>query len=259
MKDLFDAISSRIKAPYFGYAMLSFIALNWRGLFLLMTTPGSPQDRLSAFDSVTNQYTLFIFPLLAGVLVALATPWIHFCFGFIAKKPSFLIDNLYLESEHNKTIRQAELEQSRANLFAVKEKELIERAKRDDEVANIEDDTTKNKLAGQLEKLRQERDQLSAQLKNQNQFGTPTVYQLSNEALNLLTAAAEDERGTILRLRAIGSRAIQAGGKLFGNNSSREFAIYDSALAELHKRGLVKSVGSKGDSFELTGTGWGFS
>ena len=34
MNDIFDAISARIKAPYFGYALLAFIGLNWRGIFL---------------------------------------------------------------------------------------------------------------------------------------------------------------------------------------------------------------------------------
>ncbi len=226
---------------------------------MLVMTSGSPQDRLLAFDSVTSQYTLLILPLGAGVMVALATPWIHFFFGFIARRPSFLIDNLYLEAEHKKTIRQTELEQSRSNLFAVKEKELIERAKRDDEVANIEDDATKAKLTDQLEKLRQERDKISEQLREQTQIGAHSTHNLSKPALEILTAAAKDGRGVIMRMRAINNRAIQAGNFQFGFLSPRDFAKYDSALDELFQHGLVKGIGAKGDSFELTSAGWELS
>ncbi|MFT7880687.1 MAG: hypothetical protein ABXS91_09875, partial [Sulfurimonas sp.] len=70
MDEIVDAITSRFKSPYFGYALLAFFALNWRGIFLLAVTDGSPQDRLAAFDSVTDTYTLILFPLLTGALVA---------------------------------------------------------------------------------------------------------------------------------------------------------------------------------------------
>ncbi|MHB0805389.1 hypothetical protein [Stutzerimonas nitrititolerans] len=256
MKDVIDAVSSRIKTPYFGYAVLAFLALNWRGLFLLITTTGSPQERLAAFDTVTNNYTLLVLPLLAGAVVAASTSWIQYIFGIISRKPSGLIDNLYLEAEHKRTIRQAELEQSRSDLFAVKEKELIDRAKRDEEVASIEDDDAKVKLAAQIETLRQERDQLSAQLKNQSNVGRPSTYTLSKEAIDIIKAASQSKSGTIIRPRSIGDRTVQAGEKTFGSENSRDFAKYDAALDELIKRGLVKALGGKGEVFELTSNGW---
>lgn len=256
MKDLLDAVSARIKTPYFGYAILAFFALNWRGIFLLAATEGTPQERLAAFDCVTNHYTLIIWPLVVGTLVAASTHWIQLVFVIISRKPAGLIDNLRLEAEHRKTIRQTELEQSRSDLFAVKEQELIERAKRDEEVAGIEDEEAKEKLATQLEILRRERDQLSAQLKNQTSAEKPTAYNLSPEAVEILKAASEDKNGRILKPRSIGNRSIQAGKKSFGSEGSREFAQYDGALDELVMHGLIKNLGGKGEVFELTGKGW---
>lgn len=256
MKDVIDAVSSRIKTPYFGYAILAFFALNWRGIFLLAVTHGSPQERLEAFDSVTNQYTLLALPLLVGAVVAASTTWVQYVFWLISRKPAGLIDNLYLEAEHKKTIRQAELEQSRSHLFAVKEKELIDRAKRDEEVAGIEDDAAKEKLAVQLENLRRERDQLSAQLKDQSTAGKPSAYNLSKEAIEIIKAAAKSKNGTIIKPRSIGERSIQAGEESFGSENSREFARYDAALDDLIKQSLVKSLGAKGEVFELTSNGW---
>lgn len=256
MKDLLDAVSTRIKTPYFGYAILSFFALNWRGIFLLVTTEGTPQERLAAFDCATNQYTLIIWPLVVGTLVAASTHWIQLIFIVISKKPAGLIDNLRLEAEHLKTIRQTELEQSRSDLFAVKEQELIGRAKRDEEVAGIEDEEAKEKLATQIEILRRERDQLSAQLKNQTSADKPTVYNLSPVALELLKATSEDKDGRLLKPRSIGNRSIQAGKKSLGSKDSRDFAKYDGALDELVIHGLVKNLGGKGEVYELTDKGW---
>ncbi len=256
MKDVIDAVSARIKTPYFGYAILAFFAFNWRGIFLLVATKGTPQDRLAAFDSITSHYTLFVWPLLVGAVVAVSAHWVQYLFGLISRKPSELIDVLYLEAEHKKTIYQTKLEESRSELFAVKEQELIERAKRDEEVAGIEDDEAKEKLAAQLEKLRRERDQLSSQLKDQEKFGKPTAYNLSNEAVEILKAASENKNGTIIKPQTLGGRSVQAGGKSFGSENSREYSKYEAALEELMEKGLVKPTGSKGEMFDMTHKGW---
>lgn len=256
MKEVIDAVNSRIKTPYFGYAALALFALNWRGIFLLVMTRGTPQERLAAFDGVTSHYTLVVFPLLVGAFVAASKHWIQYAFGLISRKPAGLIENLRLEAEHNKTIRQTELENSRSNLFAVKEKELIERAKRDEEVAGLGDEEAKEKLTAQLENLRRERDQLSEKLQSQVSVGKPTAYNLSRQAFEILKAASENKKGTILKSQSIGNRTIHAGNQSFGSEGSRDFALYDDALGELVAYGLIKGLGEKGEIFELTHKGW---
>jgi len=47
MKDLFDAISTRVKEPYWGFFLLSFLAFSWRGLFLLFTSSETAQQRIA--------------------------------------------------------------------------------------------------------------------------------------------------------------------------------------------------------------------
>jgi hypothetical protein len=256
MKEIVEAVSTRIKSPYFGYSILAFFALNWRGIFLLVVTEGTPQARLAAFDCVTSELTLVVFPLLIGALVAALNHWIRYLFGWISRKPLELIDNLSLEAEHKKTIRQSELEQSRSDLFSVKEKELIARAKRDEEVAEIEDVDAKEKLAAQLNALRRERDQLSEQLKSQSSMGHPSAISLSKEAVEILKAAAKNKSGTILKSKAIGGANIQASGASFGKESSRDYAKYEKALDDLIAFGFVKEVGVKGEVFHLTHEGW---
>lgn len=59
-----------------------------------------------------------------------------------------------------------------------------------------------------------------------------------------------------MRREYISGRSIQAGSRTFGEEGSREFSMYDSALKTLASKGLVAAVGNKGEVFELTYAGW---
>lgn len=161
LKEVIEAVNSRIKSPYFGYSVFAFLTWNWKALFLFVTSKADPQLRIAAFEQQTSYFSLLIGPLIIGALVAAATYWIKLGFELIARKPLEKLDNLALEALHAKTIRQIELEQARSKLFAAKEMELIERATRDAKVEQISDEATKENLSIQLEKLRLERDLLS--------------------------------------------------------------------------------------------------
>lgn len=251
MNDIIDAISARIKAPYFGYALLAFVAMNWRGVFLLMTTSGSPQERLGAFDAETSFVTLIVLPLTAGAVVAALSPWVRLSFAFISSKPFEHIDNLHLDSEHKKTIRKIELERSRADLFAGKEAELIDRAKRDEEVLGIENAKLQEQLKSELETLRGERDRMSADL-----YSNAGMVSTSPTEKKMLKLAAESANGRISKNESLDGRSIQIGVTTFGSENPRDFSKYDSALKSLLSKNLVQDIGHRGEYFELTHTGW---
>ncbi|MGS1014569.1 DUF4062 domain-containing protein [Rhodanobacter sp. UC4450_H17] len=94
--------------------------------------------------------------------------------------------------------------------------------------------------------------------------GTPGVsvrglsidFNLTDEAKELLKAAATDERGTIIKAAYIGGRVIQAGGKSFGGERGRDSAKWEAALDELESTHLVVGRGEKGQIYELTHRGW---
>ena len=252
MKEVFDAINSRIKAPYFGYSLIAFFALNWRGIFLLILTKGTPEEKLLQFDEHTSLLTLLVFPLIIGAVIAASSHWFRYFFGIIERKPRELFDSLILEAEHKNTVKQTELEQSRNQLFAIKEEQLIDRAKRDEAVSDIEDSDTKDKLMQELQLLRKERDKLSIDLKNVES----SKSKLSTESKDLLRAAAKDKDGLIKKPKTLGERAIHAGRTSFGNGDQRIYARYEAAIKELLKYEHIQEVGSKGEIFELTNVGW---
>ena len=253
MKEVVDAVNDRIKTPYFGYAILVFIALNWKGFFLLVLSKGKPEEKLALFDAQTDIYTLLIYPLAVGAVVAATAHWLKFLFCIIERKPKELVDNIQLEAEHKKTIKKYKLEKSRSELFAVKENELIDRAKRDEAVEDIEDLEAKEKLISQLNSIRAERDMLSNELQSKQQ----PENTLSKEAKEILVAASSDDNGSIMKLSTIGDRAIQAGKSSFGSKDQKLFVKYEAALDQLVERDFVKDLGHKGEVFEITHKGWG--
>jgi len=251
VKEVVDAVNNRIKTPYFGYAILAFIALNWRGFFLLVLSKGKPEEKLALFDAQTDIYTLLIYPLVIGAVVAATSHWLKFIFGILERKPKELFENIQLEAEHKKTIKQSQLEQSRSDFFAVKENELIDRAKRDEAVADIEDLDKKEKLIKQLDSVRAERDKLSNELRNKQLENT-----LSKEANEILVAASSYKDGTIMKICTKSDRAIQAGNESFGSKDQKSFVKYESALDQLVEHDFVKELGNKGETFEITNKGW---
>jgi hypothetical protein len=85
--------------------------------------------------------------------------------------------------------------------------------------------------------------------------GAPKIL-MSEEARNLLKAAAENENGTILKIALLGGTEIHAGHQTYGGGSARAAAKWEYALNELVQLGLVVARGSKDQVFELTHKGW---
>jgi hypothetical protein len=158
MKEIFEALAARIKSPIFGYFILSWVAFNWRALFYLFFSDTVIDDRFQHFDTLTSGYSLALFPILVASVVAVIYPWINYAFLYLCKKPFDLRNYLQAESEHRLLLKKKELEEARSVYLATKEKDLIDRAKRDEEVQSISDEETKEKLQKQIENLRKEID-----------------------------------------------------------------------------------------------------
>jgi hypothetical protein len=248
MKEIFEAVSARIKAPYFGYAVLAFLALNWRAIFLLIVTQATPAARLEAFDKATDPARLYLYPLLVGAAVTVVTPWVRYIFIRISKKPYSLLDGINLEAEHTNNLKKTELERSRAAFFAAKEQALIDQAKRDAEVRTIGDEQVKKEVVERIETLRQERNAAHS-------IDTPSTPTLSKEERELLLRAAMDPKGQIMRMRDSHGPIIAVADTAFGRGSKHAYLEYDEALKSLISKRLVRAV--TGDAvFELTLSGW---
>lgn len=158
MKEIFEAFVTRIKSPVFGYFILSWVAFNWKPLFYLFFSNTLVDDRFQYFDKCTTWHSLSLFPLLTASAIALIYPWVNFLFLFACKKPIDLRNFLQAESENRLLLKKKQLEDARSAFLSTKERDLIERAKRDEEVKAIADEDTKERLQEEIQLLRKEID-----------------------------------------------------------------------------------------------------
>jgi hypothetical protein len=248
MKELVEAVSNRFRAPYFGYSALALLAFNWRGFFLLALTPGSPDQRLQAFDSVTSIGTLFFYPLLTGLLVAATADWIAYFFSRLSDKPRELSSGLRLTAEHKETVLRTRLEKARAELNEVREQELIDRAMRDHVLASLPDAPEKDVVTDQINALREVRDEEFLRSR-------PTV-EISDFALSLLGDAGEHGLGTVVRRLENGQHVYETAVKSWEASHPDALRHIDAALDELVRAGLMRKAGRNLNTHVLTENGW---
>lgn len=253
MGDVLDAVSARIKTPYFGYAVLAFMVLNWRAIFLLVMTDGNPAERLEVFDNNSSPVSLFLAPLLVGTLVAASAEWIRFFFEWVARNPKQWMEIHHLQAEHKRAILKTELEKFRDERFIRKEEDLIARAKRDEQVKEIENNEVKQQLQHELELLRRERDNISLVGAVQQEIAQP-----SKSAQELLLIMA-NQKGRIFLGSDNNGQYIRSGSFLLNKNEKpRDYSRCKTVLKELEDIGFVMQVGSE-KLYEITEAGWQFS
>lgn len=161
MKSILNATSSRFKLNHLGYSLIVFIAGNWKGFFLLAASSGTAQERLLAFSTETNAITLYALPIAAGLLAQFITPWLNGLISLTSHRPlTFINKNRIILESQNTTIK-ADLETAESKLLTVREDDLIQRAKRDKQVFEIENEQIKEELQQQIRALRQQQASLS--------------------------------------------------------------------------------------------------
>jgi hypothetical protein len=80
---------------------------------------------------------------------------------------------------------------------------------------------------------------------------------ISEDARDLLSAAAADSHGIIMVSHYIGGTAIQANNNTFGEpDNRRSVARWEAAVHELEEKKYIKDVSGKGEMFEITNVGY---
>ncbi|MCG8037760.1 MAG: hypothetical protein JAZ19_12085 [Candidatus Thiodiazotropha taylori] len=161
MKEIIEAIGNRVRSPVFGYFVLAFIVINWRALLLLWLADTDIETRIDYFCLYSDYLTLLIYPLVISTIGAVAYPWVNLLFLRLAHKPAIYKNDLQLNTDHERLVQQTKLEVVRDEMFAKKEEGLIEQAKRDQEILNIENEELRKKLESEIEVLRSERNNLA--------------------------------------------------------------------------------------------------
>jgi hypothetical protein len=85
----------------------------------------------------------------------------------------------------------------------------------------------------------------------------PNIPDMTREAQILLKEASLAQDGIIFQLHFLGGFEVQSNGKSFGDSTnSRDQAIWEGAIDELEKLGLIKDKGYKRELFGITRKGY---
>jgi hypothetical protein len=180
MKEILQALESRIKSPVIGYFTLSILIFNWQETFFLFADKGAAADRISYFVEKTSSASLFWYPSLLAVIYTLAYPWVNLAFLYLCRKPTDLKNNLQASSEHKLLIEKNKLESLRSEYLETAETSIIAQAKRDIEIEQIDNEELKDNVRSSIQNIRTEN---VAENLRENEIDTS--YDDPNELLKL--------------------------------------------------------------------------
>lgn len=250
MKEIFESIEARIKTPFFGYVLFSLVAFNWDSFFYLFFDNGAALTRIDYFKKETNWISVIIYPTITACAYTIFYPWLIYILTLSASKPNQLKNNLQIESEHNTLLKKQELENTRSQFFKEMEEELINRAKRDEDLGDIENEATKEKLKDEIDKLRAERDELR-DVSFTKSIRTPTPP-ISDKLL-------KQQRELIIILAQNGGEILKSDLFKISNDDKVKTSYYIDDL--IGKEYIVRTGGSinNPEKYSLTTKGKGFA
>ena len=132
VKELYESLTDRLHTPIISSVLISSLLWNWRAFFYLLVANKSVPERLEKFDQLTSAITLIIIPVIIGSLLAATMPWLKVVGASLSQKPLEIIKQKQLDSEERAILHREKLIAARRKLAASQEEEIIEQAKRDE-------------------------------------------------------------------------------------------------------------------------------
>lgn len=253
LKDIFEAANNRIRSPFVGSIIIVFLAVNWRPVFNLLFGEAEVLVRIAHFDNVTTWQSLYVWPIVGGVVFALASPWLKLIGAAFAALPIKLLNNLQqseevarqvfaLEQSTKLDIAMAKQIEAKARREGEEENRQIEAAERLKRAAETGDEALKEKL----------RSQVAAQtVKKEN-----GLEQLTDMEKVLIGYVGEmDGRDPNIFKFSESAKVQKIATEFIPNITPRRLRVDgDNALNSLHQKRLMTKLGN--GSLELTSLGY---
>lgn len=120
LKDISEAMSQRIRSPFLGSILLVFAALNWKPIWYLLFADKPVFAKFLYIEANTDPNVLYFWPVVGGIILAIAMPWITLVGAYVAAKPRQHLNEFQLDAIHSEKMsdlkRSAELEAEKKNV-----------------------------------------------------------------------------------------------------------------------------------------------
>lgn len=162
LSEIFEAWTTRIRSPLFGYYSLAFTAINWREILYLAMSDTDIQERINFFDQNTGIESLFCFPIAFAVLASLLYPWVQLGLIRATSFPNIKRNIVNAKAESDLLAEKVRLEENRNKIRLNMEQDAINRAKTEENLEDIKDDAARKRARDEINAIRS-----SAQLLHQ--------------------------------------------------------------------------------------------
>ncbi|WP_341233357.1 hypothetical protein [uncultured Sulfitobacter sp.] len=235
-KQIVDAWGDRLRSPVLGSILIFFVATNWQSVFYLFFADKPVRARLLYFDANTDGWSLYVIPLLGGVVLAVAIPWITVAGAQLAKFPQARLHALQSSEALKRRIVEHGL---KAQEEEARERRKIDAAKRLDEAENM-----------------------SAELKSEieaDRAAHEAPTRLSTTELRILDFAANSSDGLVFLKGNSMSRTVGEHRRdSEGFSSHREQKLFEDSFETLIASGRLEHRRSTdgGALYEITAIGY---
>lgn len=255
MKEFFEALNSRIRGPLLGNFLIALLLINWKSLAILFFGAGEIETRIENFEAGISLSAFLFLPMMLAVLISFIQPLLALAGAFISYWPMHRKRMLQLRSDSDFEDAKQKKEIERKKMLGELEEELIEKAKRDIQVGEIEDNERRLKLQREIDDLRSNK----ADINSDKTFDDNVDWagELPDKAKEMLLAAVGDGKGEIMRLTTLSGTSFSAGPFQYQNiHSGRELAELEEAIDSLVTHELIRDIGYKGEIFRVTSKGY---
>ena len=183
VKEIFDTANSKIRSPVLGSIVFAFCAVNWKVLFYLAFSNVTVVQKFDYFDKNTNHWSLLVIPILAGLSISWLNPWIKLATLRITQKPIQNVKIMQLVLANERLIKKQHLEKSRRDIVASVEEDLIAKAKRDQEILQIENHELREELKNIISELRKSEAEAKTKAKTKKDVSRDEFLQKRLDAL----------------------------------------------------------------------------
>lgn len=223
IKDLFGAVSRRLRSHFFGSILLSFIVINWKPIYYFLYSDTTIWAKFIYVDGTLKLWE----PLGIGVVIAAAAPFVALVGAWVASFPTAKLKSLQDRAASNRIKEKIDLE--------AEENEARARAAQavDSTIGEIEDEGVRDKFRSDV--LSENGPAPKLRMKDIDAI----LQQLTPECKYLLKRMEASGSGILTITGNLGNEVIEIGGQRL---KDKEFSIYELAISDLEAWELVRSV-----------------
>jgi len=165
--EIFKTANDRLKSPFLSSFIFSWIAFNWKAIFVAIAGDENVYTRIDCIESdYIDCYSAFLYPLLVALFYTLAFPFITVFFQWFTEKARVLSIEAKSERELLAAEKEFKIEQAKAGTNELKElNDQIEKLNED-----LKKETSKGKLLNEkISDFKKNQTQLEKDLKKSQQ------------------------------------------------------------------------------------------